>query len=49
MGELPPPGDLQKHQAFQAEVQAPEEVIMSVAKVTARPSACPKVESQERP
>ncbi|EPQ03997.1 Spectrin beta chain, brain 4 [Myotis brandtii] len=38
LGELPPPGDtkgqlrhLREHQAFQAEVQAHEEVIMSVA------------------
>ncbi|KAB0401288.1 hypothetical protein E2I00_000787, partial [Balaenoptera physalus] len=41
-----PPGDLkdkwrhvQKHQAFEAEVQAHEEIITSVAKVTTRPSA----------
>lgn len=56
LGELPPPGDLKdqlrhlrKHPAFQAEVQAHEEVTMSAAKVTARPSApaLPKVESQD--
>ena len=38
---------LQKHQAFEAEVQAHEEIITSVVKVTARPSAPTRPHSED--